>query len=80
MSENVYLIQFCYNGTEHTIHPLSYHDYSKANLGDVLTFAQLIEDHIKENNLHVDGAKVSNAHLFGKEGELIVKVDDFSKL
>lgn len=80
MSENVYLIQFCYNGKEYSIHPLSYHDYSNDNIADVLTLAQLIEDHIKDNNLHVDGAKVSNARLFGKEGDLIVKVDDFSKL
>ncbi len=39
--------------------------------------AGIIEDYIQTYNLHKDGAKVTNARLFGKGGELITLVPDF---
>lgn len=77
---NVYYVQFTYAGEEHKVYPLSYWDYSKGDIGDKLVLAEFVEDHIRENNLHKEGERVSNARLFGKGGELIVKVDDFSKI
>lgn len=76
----VYYIEFSYDGVKYTIHPLSYWDLSKGTLGDKLILAELIEGFIKDNNLHKEGAKVSEAKLFGKGGETIVKIEDFAKL
>ena len=79
MSENVYSIQFDYDGKTHDIPNLSYNNL-KDNLATKLWMAEVIEDYIKENKIHQDGAKVSNANLIGKDGEVLVHVDDFSKL
>ncbi|MCH5328477.1 MAG: hypothetical protein J1E02_05610 [Coprobacter sp.] len=77
MSENVYLIQFCYDGIENSIPFLSYCDFSKV---DVSVLAEHIEDYIQSCGIHKEDAKVTNVRLFGKDGELIIKVDDFSQL
>ena len=79
MAEKNYLIHFEYAGETHIIHNLSYHDFSKGNLGDKLWMAEMIEDYIKTSNLHKEGAKVSKARLFGKGGELIASVSDFGE-
>ena len=79
MNENNYLIQFEYAGATHSIHFLSHNDFSKGNLGDKAVMAETIEDFIKSNNLSKVGAKVTNARLFGKAGELIAQVSDFAQ-
>ena len=78
MNENKYLIQFEYGGEKYSIHNLSHCDFSKGGECDKLVMAEIIEDYIQTNNLHKDGAKVTNACLFGKEYELITHVPDFS--
>lgn len=77
MDENNYLIQFEYGGENHSIHSLSHCDFSKGNFRDKWVMAGIIEDYIQTYNLHKDGAKVTNARLFGKGGELITLVPDF---
>ena len=77
MDENNYLIQFEYGGEKHSIHNLSHCDFSKGYFSDKLVMAEIIEDYIQTNNLHKDGAKITNARLFGKGGELITLVSDF---
>jgi len=77
MNENNYLIQFEYGGETHSIHSLSHNDFSKGHFSDKAVMAELIEDYIKTTGLHKDGAKVENARLFGKGGELITCVCDF---
>ena len=77
MNEKNYLIQFDYGGKTYSIHNLSHHDFSKGNVGDQLWMAETIEDYICTEGLHQDGAKVSNARLFGKDLELITRVNDF---
>ena len=79
MDEKNYLIQFDYGGKTYSIHNLSHHDFSKGNAGDRLWMATTIEDYIRTTGLHRDGAKVSNARLFGKDLELITRVNDFSE-
>lgn len=80
MNVKNYLIQFDYAGETYDIPNLSYCDFSKGKIGDQLVMAEIIEDYIKTKGLHKEGAKVSNARLFGKEGELIVRVKDFSEI
>lgn len=80
MNENNYLIQFEYGGEMHGIHNLSHCDFSKGNFSDKLVMAEIIEVYIQNNDLHKDGAKVTNARLFGKGGELITCVTDFGTL
>ncbi len=77
MDENNYLIQFEYGGEMHSIHNLSHCDFSKGDFSDKLVMAGIIEDYLRTNNLRKDGAKVTNARLFGKGGELITRVPDF---
>lgn len=77
MDENNYLIQFEYGGEMHSIHNLSHCDFSKGDFSVKLVMAEFIEDYIQSNNLHRDGAKVTNARMFGKGGELITRVTDF---
>lgn len=77
MDENNYLIQFEYGGEMHSIHNLSHCDFSKGDFSVKLLMAEFIEDYIQSNNLHRDGAKVTNARMFGKGGELITRVTDF---
>lgn len=77
MDENNYLIKFEYGGETHSIHNLSHCDFSKGDFKDKGMMAEIIEDYIRTNNLHKDGAKVANARLFGKGGELITRVPDF---
>ena len=77
MYENNYLIQFEYGGLKHSIHNLSHCDFSKGDFSDKLVMAEIIEDYIQTNNLHKDGAKVTNACLFGKGCEPIAHVPDF---
>ncbi len=77
MDENNYLIKFEYGGESHSIHNLSHCDFSKGDFKDKQMMAGIIEVYIRTNNLHKDGAKVTNARLFGKGGELITRVPDF---
>lgn len=77
MNENNYLIQFEYGGEKHSIHNLSHCDFSKGDFSDKLVMAEIIENYIQTNNLHKDGAKVTNACLFGKGCEPIAHVPDF---
>ena len=77
MNENNYLIQFEYGGEKHSIHNLSHCDFSKGDFSDKLVMAEIIENYIQTNNLHKDGAKVTNACLFGKGCEPITHVPDF---
>ena len=77
MDENNYLIQFEYRGETHSIHNLSHCDFPKGDFKDKGMMAEIIEDYIRTNNLHKDGAKVTNARLFGKGGELITRIPDF---
>lgn len=77
MNEKNYLIQFEYGGETHSIHDLSHCDFSKGHFSDKVVMADLIECYIQTSNLHKDGAKVTNARLFGKGGELITCVSDF---
>ncbi len=77
MDENNYLIQFEYGGEMHSFHNLSHCDFSKGDFSVKLVMAEFIEDYIQSNNLHRDGAKVTNARMFGKGGELITRVTDF---
>ncbi len=79
MNEHNYLIRFEYAGITHSIHYLSHNDFSKGHLGDKAVMAEIIEDYIKSNDIHKDGTKVTNARLFGKGGELIAQISDFSK-
>lgn len=79
MNENNYLIQFEYGGEKHSFHNLSHCDFSKGRFSDKEVMAELIESYIQTSNLHKDGAKVTNACLFGKGGELITRVSDFGK-
>lgn len=79
MEETNYLIQFDYGGETYSIHNHSYHDLSKGNTSAQLWMAETIEDYIRTENLHQEGAKVSKARLFGKDLELITQVNDFSK-
>lgn len=77
MNENNYLIQFEYGGEKYSIHNLSHCDFSKGDLSGKLVMAEIIENYIQTNNLHRDGAKVADACLFGKGGDLITRVLDF---
>ena len=77
MNEKNYLIQFEYGGEKHSIHNLSHCDFSKGDFSDKLLMAEIIENYIQSNNLHKDGAKVTNACLFGKGCELITHISDF---
>lgn len=79
MSENVYLIQFDYDGKTHDIPNLSYNNL-KDDYATKLWMAGVIEDYIKENKIHQDGEKVSNANLIGKGCEVLAHVDDFAEL
>ena len=79
MNENVYLIQFDYDGKTHNIPNLSYNNL-KDNHVTKLWMAEVIENYIKENKIHKDGAKVTNANLIGKDGEVLAHVDDFSEI
>ena len=79
MDEKNYLIQFDYAGETHSIHNLSHHDFSNGNIGDKHWMALGIEDYLRSNKIHEEGAKVTNARLFGKGGELIVKIEDFGE-
>lgn len=80
MNEKNYLIQFEYGKNMYSIHTLSHFDFTKGNIGDKLWLAETIEDYIKSENIHIDGARVSNVRLFAKDGELVMRVDDFSSL
>lgn len=79
MNENNYFIQFEYARSKHSIHFLSHNDFSKGNFIDKAVMAETIEDFIRSNNLRKKDAKVTNACLFGKGGELIAKVSDFGQ-
>lgn len=79
MNENNYLIQFNYAGETYHIHTLSHNDLSHMDKGVEIFVASQIEDYINSNNLHKEGAKVSDACLFGKGGALIACVHDFAK-
>ena len=78
MNENNYMIQFEYGGKTHSIAELSYWDFSKGDIGDKLWMMNEIKEYLKGNNL--SGSEIKNARLFGKEGDVITKVDDFSKI
>ncbi|HAP28788.1 MAG TPA: hypothetical protein DCR26_01595 [Porphyromonadaceae bacterium] len=78
MNEHNYLIQFDYAGETHSIHNLSHCDFTKGLFSDKAVMAEIIELYIETANIHKDGAKVTNARLFGKGGELITRITDFS--
>ena len=79
MNEKNYLIQFDYAGETYSFHNHSHNDFSKEDIGAQLFMAEMIEIYIRDSGLHKEGAKVSNARLFGKGGELITCVKDFSE-
>lgn len=79
MSENVYLIQFDYDGKTYDIPNLSYNNLED-DCATKLWMAEMIELYIRDNGIHKDGAKVSNANLIGKGCKVIAHVDDFAKL
>ena len=78
MNENNYTIQFEYGGETHSIAELSHFDFSKGDVGDKLWMMNEIKEYLKGNNL--SGSQIKNARLFGKGGDVITKVDDFSKI
>ena len=80
MNEKNYLIQFEYGKNTYSIPALSHCDFTKGSIGDKLWLAETIEDYIKSENIHVDGVRVNNVRLFAKDGELVMRVDDFSSL
>lgn len=80
MNEKNYLIQFEYGKNTYSIHVLSHCDFTKGGIGDKLWLAGTIEDYIKSEGIHIDEARVSNVRLFAKDGELVMRVDDFSNL
>lgn len=80
MNEKNYLIEFEYGGKSFQIHNLSHADFSKGKISDAVFMAYVIEEYISTQNLHKDGAIVSNARLFGKNGEPILKIEDFRNL
>lgn len=78
MNEKNYTIQFEYGEEKYSIHELSHCDFSKGKNSDALWMMEEIKDYLKSN--HLSGSTIKNARLFGKEGELIIKIDDFSKI
>lgn len=78
MNEKIYTIQFEYGGETHSISELSHFDFSKGNTEDKLLMMEEIKAYLRDNNL--SGSQIKNARLFGKGGDLITKVDDFSKI
>ena len=78
MNEKNYLIQFEYDGKDYQIQELSHYDFSKGKLGDKLWMMEEIKAFLKSHNL--SNSVIKNARLFGKGGDLIAQVDDFSKI
>ncbi len=78
MNEKNYLIQFEYGGKEYQIHELTHWNLSKGNIGDKFWMMEEIKEYLRKNNL--SNSVIKNARLFGKGGELIVMVEDFSKI
>lgn len=76
MNEKVYLIQFEYGNESYSIPMLSHFDYTKGRIGDKIMVLDTVGDYIRTNNLHIDGTIAKNIRLFGKEGNLIVKIDN----
>lgn len=79
MDEKNYLIQFEYAGETHSIHNLSHHDLSNGGIGDKMWMEEMIKIFLESNDIYEENAKVTNARLFGKGGELIVKIEDFGE-
>lgn len=70
---------FDYDGKTHNILNHSYSNL-KDDCATKIWMAEMIELYIRENRIHKDGAKVSNANLIDKDCEVIAHVDDFAKL
>ncbi len=78
MNENNYLIQFEYDGKNYSIHNLTHNDLSKGNAATCCFISDMIIDYLDELKLSKPGGLVSKACMFGKDGELVVNIPDFT--
>ncbi|MBD5313719.1 MAG: hypothetical protein HDR96_06055 [Bacteroides sp.] len=79
MENKVYLIQFQYDGKEHSIYDISNADFTRETPINKNWMGMMIDNYLTINDLHIQGGKVTNARLIG-DGDVCFKVDDFSEL